>query len=87
MLIELFDMSEGIIPLTSSFLIKTGRVYSGMSVIRNHTDLFQMAGFAPESLAGFSPESVAGFAPESVAGFAPEYSPNHRYEENLKFAA
>jgi hypothetical protein len=45
----------------------------------NYTDFSQMAGFAPESLAGFSPESVAGFAPE--------YSPNHRYEENLKFAA
>ena len=41
-------MSEEIIPLTSSFLIKTGRVYAGMSVIGNHTYLFQMAGFAPE---------------------------------------
>jgi hypothetical protein len=54
-------MSEEIIPLTSSFLIKTGRVYAGMSVIGNHTDLFQMAGFAPERWQELLRNTHAGF--------------------------
>jgi hypothetical protein len=36
---ELFVMSEVIIPLTSSFLIKNGRVYDGFSVFKDFLEV------------------------------------------------